>query len=231
MGLDAEHGKLVTVMADKIRPPSPVPDTVPSGMPHTVPTVTPDAVPDTLSDTSSHSAVLEIASSNRSKCRACGTQLEKGVLRFGERAPNPFGDGGGELTYWFHPDCAAYRRSEIFVKLTPEDLAEVPEGGKLMERAQTGVSHRRVPRIAGLEHSKSGRAKCRQCKEAIATSTLRILLTWWEEGRMAAMGFLHLGCATAYFETREIMPWLRFTAHDETHANAEEIMRALGVPL
>lgn len=177
--------------------------------------------------------VIETANTGRAKCRACQKQLEKGALRFGEKAPNPFAadDEGGEVTYWFHVDCAAYRRSERFVMLTTEQLADVPDAERLMEIAKLGTAHPRVPRIAGLEHAKSGRAKCRHCKEAIESGALRILLTFWEEGRMAPSGFLHLGCATAYFETPEIMPWLRFTAHDETHANADVITKQLGAPL
>lgn len=176
--------------------------------------------------------VVEVASSGRARCRACGKQLEKGTLRFGERAPNPFADEeGSEVTYWFHVDCAAYRRSERFVTLTPEQLADIPDAQTLMEHAKLGATHHRVPRIAGLEHAKSGRAKCRHCKETIDSGALRIPLTFWEEGRMGASGFVHLTCAKAYFETSEIMPWLRFTAHDEAHANVDEITKVLGTPL
>ena len=33
---------------------------------------------------------------------------QRGELRFGERLPNPFAEG--EMTVWFHPLCAAYKR-------------------------------------------------------------------------------------------------------------------------
>ena len=51
--------------------------------------------------------VFEEASSGRSKCRGCGVPIAKGELRFGERLPNPFGEG--EVTHWFHPMCAAWK--------------------------------------------------------------------------------------------------------------------------
>ena len=37
--------------------------------------------------------VIEPAASGRAKCRGCGEKIAKGKLRFGERLPNPFGDG------------------------------------------------------------------------------------------------------------------------------------------
>src|ERR1700749_1537489 len=54
--------------------------------------------------------LFALAASARSKCRGCGRNIEKGAMRFGEVLPNPF--GGGEMTLWFHPLCAAYKRPE-----------------------------------------------------------------------------------------------------------------------
>ena len=54
--------------------------------------------------------VFEPASSARSKCRGCGRAIAKGEIRFGERLANPFAEG--EMTHWFHPLCAAYKRPE-----------------------------------------------------------------------------------------------------------------------
>ena len=58
---------------------------------------------------------LEPASSGRAKCRVCGQKLAKGEIRLGERQPNPFGDG--EMTLWFHPSCAAFKRPEVFLEV------------------------------------------------------------------------------------------------------------------
>ena len=52
--------------------------------------------------------VFEPAASGRAKCRGCGQALPKGEVRFGEKLANPFAEG--EMTHWFHPLCAAYKR-------------------------------------------------------------------------------------------------------------------------
>jgi hypothetical protein len=170
--------------------------------------------------------VIETASTGRAKCRACGKPTAKGELRFGERVPNPFAEGEAELTYWFHVPCAAYRRCERFVTLTPEQLAGVPEAVALRARAEFGVAHHRLPRITGLERAKSGRAKCRHCKEVIAAQAPRIALGFWEDGRFGPMGFVHLTCAPAYFETREFRPWLEQVAPDAVRELDSEIEAA-----
>ncbi len=152
--------------------------------------------------------VIEVASSGRAKCRGCTKPIVKDELRFGERVPNPFAEGEAELTYWFHVPCAAYRRCERFVTLTPTQLEDVPDAALLKERAELGVKHHRLPRIDGIERAKSGRAKCKHCKETIDAGLPRIKLAFWEEGRFGPMGFVHLTCAPAYFETKEIAPWI-----------------------
>jgi hypothetical protein len=171
--------------------------------------------------------VIEVASSGRAKCRGCTKPIAKGDLRFGERVPNPFAEGEAELTYWFHVQCAAYRRCERFVTLAPEQLEAIPDAAALKERAEFGVAHHRLPRIDGLERAKSGRAKCKQCKETIDAQVPRIVLAFWEEGRFGPMGFVHLTCAPAYFETRAIEPWLRHAAPAAMAELAGEISAAL----
>lgn len=171
--------------------------------------------------------VVEVASSGRAKCRGCTKPIAKDDLRFGERVPNPFAEGEAELTYWFHVKCAAYRRCERFVTLTPEQLAGIPDADLLKERAELGVAHHRLPRIEGLERAKSGRAKCKHCKETIEAQVPRIILAFWEEGRFGPMGFVHLTCAPAYFETRALLPWLDHAAPEATAALASEVGAAL----
>jgi hypothetical protein len=75
------------------------------------------------------------------------------------------------------------------------------------------VTHRRLPRIGGVERSSSGRAQCRHCREAIAKDSWRIPLFFWEEGRFSASGFIHVRCSAAYLETTDdILPrLLRFS--------------------
>lgn len=158
------------------------------------------------------SAVLEPAASGRAKCRGCGQTLPKGELRFGERVPNPFGDG--EATYWFHPWCAAARRPEVYLELehVPETLEDAADLEKL---AQVGRDHYRLARIEKLERAPSGRARCRHCKELIEKGAPRIGLSIWEEGRFSGMGNIHLSCAEAYFGTPETVETrLRFVGKD-----------------
>src|SRR5262245_31578888 len=56
------------------------------------------------------SHVIEPASTGRAKCRGCGERIAAGEMRFGESAPNPFGEG--ETTQWFHLECAAFKRPD-----------------------------------------------------------------------------------------------------------------------
>ena len=81
--------------------------------------------------------VFEPAPTGRAKCRGCGRAIAKGELRFGERLPNPFAEG--EMTLWFHPLCAAYKRPEAVLQA----LAEAPPAGTdvaALERAAGGSS-------------------------------------------------------------------------------------------
>ena len=69
---------------------------------------------------------LEPAASGRAKCPGCAQPIQRGELRFGERLPNPFAEG--EITLWFHPLCAAYKRPEPLLGdgTAPERPRETP---------------------------------------------------------------------------------------------------------
>jgi hypothetical protein len=156
--------------------------------------------------------LIEPATSGRAKCRGCGERIAAGELRFGERLPNPFADG--EMTQWFHLECAAYKRPEPFLE-TLEARSEPLEGGeRLAAEARRGVAHRRLPRIDGLERSPSGRAECRACRAVIDKGAWRIRLVFYEEGRFAPSGFVHVRCARPYFETSDIVTRLRHFSRD-----------------
>src|SRR3954468_22387339 len=93
------------------------------------------------------SHVFEPAARGRSKCRGCGRALQRGELRFGERLPNPFAEGA-ELTLWFHPMCAAYKRAEAILQALP--LASgVPDAALLQAIAEAGVAQPKLARIDG----------------------------------------------------------------------------------
>ena len=146
--------------------------------------------------------VFEPAASGRSKCRGCGRALEKGAIRFGERMANPFAEGT-ELTLWFHPMCAAYKRPESMLEAL-EQTGEVADRDALEKAARASVAQRRLPRIDGAERAK-GQANCRQCREPIPRGAWRVRLVFFEEGRFNPGGFIHVACSGAYFETPEVL--------------------------
>jgi hypothetical protein len=146
--------------------------------------------------------VFEPAATGRAKCRGCGLVLQKDEVRFGERLANPFAEG--EMTRWFHPACAAYKRPDAMLdalETAPQDLADRAE----LERiARAGLAHPRRPRIDGAERSPSSQARCRQCKEPIEKGAWRVRLVFHEEGTFSPGGFIHLACRQPYFEAGDI---------------------------
>ena len=153
--------------------------------------------------------VFEQASSGRAKCRGCGQAIAKGELRFGERLPNPFAEG--EMTHWFHPICAAYKRPEPLLEALAADLLPLAFGGErgaLELAANHSLSKRRLPRIDGAERAPSGQARCRHCKEMIEKGGWRVRLVFYEEGVFSPGGFIHLACGEPYFETGDILEHL-----------------------
>jgi hypothetical protein len=157
--------------------------------------------------------VFEPAASGRSKCRGCGRALARGEMRFGERLPNPYGEG--EMTLWFHPLCAAYKRPEPMLEAIAQSAqsgAAAPDREALERAARANVANARLPRIDGAERAK-GQATCRQCRKPISRGEWRIRLVSYDEGQFSPLGFIHLACAQPYFETPAIVePLLHFSA-------------------
>jgi len=166
--------------------------------------------------------VIEPASSGRAKCRGCDRPIAKGELRFGERQPNAFGEG--EMTLWFHLQCAAYARPEPFLEVAN---AAGDTAAALTTAARFGVEHRRLPRIHGAERAPTGRARCRSCKELIAKDEWRIALVFFEEFRFEPGGFVHAACAKAYFGTTDIIERIRHFSPDVGTAETAELAQAL----
>lgn len=144
---------------------------------------------------------IEPATTGRSKCRACGETIAKGVPRFGERLPNPFGEEGSETTHWYHVRCGAYRRPESFLEALEDPALKLEDAATLGAAARFGLTHRRVPRMDSVDRAPSGRARCRACHEMIEKDAWRIGIAFFEEGRTSPGGYLHAGCARRYFET------------------------------
>ena len=168
--------------------------------------------------------VFEAAPSGRAKCRGCNRPIAKGELRFGERLPNAFGEG--EMSLWFHPLCAAYKRPEALLEGLAAFEGEGLDRESLERAANSSLRQRRLPRVDGVERSRSGQAKCRHCKEPIEKGAWRIRLIFYEEGRFAPGGFIHLGCRSEYFESHDVWePVLHFSP-DLTEEDREELRRA-----
>lgn len=146
--------------------------------------------------------VFEPAATNRSKCRGCRQPLAKGELRFGESLPNQFGEG--EVTHWFHPRCAAYKRPEPLLEAL-QAAPDVPEREALEALARASTSQPRLARLDGAERSPTSQAKCRQCREPIEKGGWRIRLVFHEEGTFSPGGFVHVACHNAYFEASDIL--------------------------
>jgi Malate dehydrogenase enzyme len=168
--------------------------------------------------------VLEPATSGRSMCRGCARPIGRGELRFGERLPNPYGQG--EMTLWFHPACAAFRRPEPLLQALGEAPGKVAEREALERGARSSLAHRRIPRIDGAERSPSGQARCRSCHETIERGSWRVRLVFYEGGRFTPGGYLHLGCRDAYFEAHEVMEQILHFSPDLSDEQREELRRA-----
>jgi len=169
--------------------------------------------------------VLEPASSGRAKCRGCGRVIPRGELRFGEHLPNPFAEG--EMTVWFHPMCAAYKRPEALLAYLT-DAVDVPGQQDLERAARASSAFRRLPRIDGAERAPSSQAKCRSCKQKIERGTWRIRLVFFEEGRFMPGGFVHLDCREAHFEGHDVLNSVLHFSPDLSEDERMELTRAFG---
>jgi hypothetical protein len=172
------------------------------------------------------SHVFEAAPSGRAKCRGCGQAILKGELRFGERLPNPFAEG--EMTLWFHPLCAAYKRPESLLQGLGEAAESVADKEALERAAHASSAQRRLPRIDGAEKARSSQAKCRHCREPIEKGAWRIRLVFFEDGRFSPGGFVHLGCRQAYFETDVIQDAVLHFSSALSEDERGELIQALG---
>src|SRR5579872_2174311 len=168
--------------------------------------------------------LLSPATSGRSVCRACGRRIGRGELRFGECLPNPFGEG--EMTLWFHPACAAFRRPEPFLQALGATREAVPDREALERAARASLAQRRIPRIDGAERSPSGQARCRSCRNTIARGSWRIRLVLDEGGRFSSGGYVHLDCCGAYFESSDVLQPILHFSRGLDEADREELGRA-----
>ena len=174
----------------------------------------------------SMSHLLAPAPSGRSKCRGCGQPIAQGAPRFGESLPNAF--GAGEMTLWFHPLCAAYKLPDAVLEALQDASESVVDLETLRRAALECKEHPRLARMGRAEHSRSGQAACRHCHEPIAKGIWRIRIVYFEEGRFAPGGYIHLACSKAYFETPDVLePALQLSA-PLSEAERQELTVCLG---
>jgi hypothetical protein len=174
--------------------------------------------------------VFENASSGRSKCRGCRQPIAKGELRFGEGLPNPFGEG--EVTHWFHPACAAYKRPEALLEALAASPGEMPDRDSLERTARATLEVPRLARIDGAERSPTSQARCRHCKEPIEKGSWRIRLVFHEEGNFSPGGFIHAACRKEYFGRGDILEQVLHFSRDlpaEDRKALEEAMASTGI--
>jgi hypothetical protein len=169
--------------------------------------------------------VLLPATSGRAKCRGCGRAIASGELRFGESLPNAYGEG--DAMYWFHVPCAACMRPEKVLPVLEASDADVPDRPWLKAAAEFGIAHPRIVRLAYAERSKSGKAKCRSCREAIEGGVMRFALAFFEEGRMSPGGFIHVECTQNYFDTTEVLDRVERLSPGIDRAALDEIAERL----
>ena len=148
-----------------------------------------------------------------------------GELRFGESLPNPFAEG--EMTHWFHLDCAAFKRPQPLLETLGARTEPLEGAERLKAEAERGIAHRRLPRINGAERSTSARAQCRSCRGNIAKGAWRISLVFYEDGRFAPSGFIHVPCAAAYFETADVLPRLKHFSRNLSDEDLRELQAEL----
>ncbi|HEY1557971.1 MAG TPA: hypothetical protein VGF94_24245 [Kofleriaceae bacterium] len=147
--------------------------------------------------------VIEEAKSGRASCRTCKKPIGKGELRFGEEAPNAFGDAPSMR--WHHLTCAAERLPKELSEALATYSGTVPDRAaldKVMAGAIAG-GHAKPAGFPYADKAPTGRARCMQCQQAIDKDTLRIAIEREiDTGATVTRGagYLHPACAGAYVE-------------------------------
>jgi hypothetical protein len=141
--------------------------------------------------------VIEESKSARATCRTCRQKIDKGVLRFGEEAPNQF-DEGTTSYFWHHLLCAAKKKPALVKEALNSFTGTVPNRAELdaaLAGAKPAAGERPYPYA---ERASTGRSRCMQCDEAIEKDSLRIAVerevdtgTFTRKGP----GYLHVACA------------------------------------
>ena len=144
------------------------------------------------------------------------------------RAPAARPGGRKALTLWFHPTCAAYKRPDALLEALATTGVAVDARDALEATARKSFGHRRLPRIDGAESARhAARPSAGAVANRSARGTWRVRLVFFEEGRFARSGFVHLDCCTAYFETGDAADAILHFSPDLDDADREDLVRAM----
>ena len=170
--------------------------------------------------------VIEPAATGRATCRRCQEKIEKGVLRFGERVPNAFGEG--EATYWFHLPCAAEKVPDRLRAALDAFAGEVAERAALDRVIAEGVDNPALVMVKQAERAPTGRARCQECHEKIEKDALRVALERDAEvASMAQTSYVHARCAAAHVGGAGLLSKLRRTSPGLGAEDLAELAQAL----
>ena len=176
---------------------------------------------------------IEPAKSGRASCKTCRKKIEKGELRLGEEAPNPFADG--EMGYrWHHLKCGAKKKSEVLLEALDEVDIEVPNKKELLEMvedAKKSTKPDKAQRSPYADYAKTARSKCIECNTKIEKGDLRInvYIEPEEEGGFGKKGFVHAACGSNYSngDIDEMMGEIRTNSVNMQEPDYEKVEKAL----
>src|SRR5512139_4146690 len=147
--------------------------------------------------------VIEEAKSGRASCRTCKKTIAKGELRFGEEAPNAFGDTPSMR--WHHLTCAAEKLPAELKAALDQYPGTVANRAELDQLMQDSLAKGRA-KPGGFPYADkapTGRAKCIQCSQPIEKDSVRIAIEREiDTGAMVTKGagYMHPKCVAAYTE-------------------------------
>jgi hypothetical protein len=147
--------------------------------------------------------VIEEAKSGRASCRTCKKAIAKGELRFGEEAPNAFGDQPSMR--WHHMLCAAEKLPAELKAALDQYPGTVPNRAEL-DKAMADALAKGRAKPGGFpfaDKAPTGRAKCIQCSQPIEKDSVRVAIEREiDTGAMVTKGagYLHPKCVAAYLE-------------------------------
>ena len=149
--------------------------------------------------------VIEEAKSGRASCRTCKKPISKGELRFGEEAPNAFGDTPSMR--WHHLACAADKMPAELKAALDAYAGEVPDRAELDKRMADSIAkgHAKPGGLPYADKAPTGRARCLQCQQPIEKDTLRVAVAREIETGVTVtqgQGYLHPGCVDAWIESQ-----------------------------